>query len=106
MPRYDGHFIQHYRQRAGKTQAQLADLLGRQVSTVARWEANTVIPSAGLLGHIAAKLGCEVSDLYSPDDPDDPVTAYSTELAELIAKAPPLTTQQRRDLAALVRGGS
>ena len=106
MPRYDGHLIQHYRQRAGLTQAQLADLLGRQVSTVARWEANTVIPSAGLVGHIAAKIGCDPGDLYSPDDADDPVTAYTRELTEVRAKAPPLTSQQRRELAALVRGGS
>jgi transcriptional regulator with XRE-family HTH domain len=106
MPRYDGHLIQRYRRRAGLTQAQLADLLGRQVSTVARWEAGSVIPSAGLLGHIAAKIGCDPGDLYSPDDADDPVTAYTRELAEIGSKAPPLTGQQWRELAALVRGGS
>ena len=106
MPRYDGSLIQRYRQSAGLTQHELANLLGRRVSTVARWEANVITPSAGLLGEIAATIGCEPGDLYAPDDPTDPVTAFTKELAELVAQAPPLTARQRRELAALVRGAA
>lgn len=52
------------RKRAGLTQSGLAEVLGVHPLTVTRWELGTMHPRAEMLKRIAAKLLCEVSDLF------------------------------------------
>ena len=74
---YDGRLIRERRLRAGLTQQELADRIGRPATTVALFEANEIIPALGPLGAMATALGCRPDDLYDPENPDDPVTKYS-----------------------------
>ena len=103
---YDGRLIRERRLRAGLTQQELADRIGRPTATVALFEANEVIPALGPLGAMATALGCRTDDLYDSDNPDDPVTKYAAELAALVAAAPPLTSTQLAEIGAVVRGAT
>lgn len=57
--------IKQKREALNITQKQLADLLGIERSTVAKWEAGAAFPSAGKLPRLAEVLGCTVGELFT-----------------------------------------
>lgn len=59
--------IKRLREAQGKTQKQLADEMGVERSTVAKWEARTAFPRADKLPKLAEVLGCSVADLFNTE---------------------------------------
>lgn len=59
--------IKRLRETQGKTQKQLADEMGVERSTVAKWEAGTALPRADKLPKLAEVLGCSVADLFNTE---------------------------------------
>lgn len=57
--------VKQKRQFLGITQKQLADTMGVERSTVAKWETGAAMPSGTKLRKLAAVLGCSVDDLLS-----------------------------------------
>lgn len=56
--------IKRLREEKGITQKQLADLVGVERSTVAKWETGTAFPGGAKLPKLARALGCTVADLF------------------------------------------
>ena len=56
--------LKYYRQRAGLTQAELADILGVTRAAVSLWETGQTWPSAALLPLMADFLLCSIDDLF------------------------------------------
>ena len=56
--------LKYYRQRAGLTQAELADILGVTRAAVSLWETGQTWPSAALLPQMADFLLCSIDDLF------------------------------------------
>ena len=56
--------IKEYREKAGLTQLQLAEAIGYERSTVARWENGSLEPYASVVKAIAEALKISVSMLY------------------------------------------
>ena len=59
--------IRRLRERAGMSQAQLAEKIGVDRSAVAKWESAGVFPRADKIPALATALGCTVNDLYRTD---------------------------------------
>lgn len=57
--------LRFYRQRAGLTQAELAEKLNTNRASVIAWESGSTWPSAATLPLIANVLQCSIDDLYS-----------------------------------------
>lgn len=55
--------FQQLREQKGMSQAQLANTLGLDRSTIAKWETGTSMPRANLLPKLAELLGCTVDEL-------------------------------------------
>jgi transcriptional regulator with XRE-family HTH domain len=55
--------IAEQRERAGKTQAQLAEAMGVTPAAVAHWERGRRVPSIAVLQRIADALGCKLVKL-------------------------------------------
>lgn len=51
--------------RGDKTQSALAEELGVDRSTIAKWETGKANPRADLLPKLAKVLGCSVDDLFA-----------------------------------------
>ena len=62
--------IKSMRERAGFTQAEVAESLGIAQSTIAMWENGTNQPRADKLPQLAKLYGCKIDDLF--DDTDRP----------------------------------
>lgn len=58
--------IKLFREKAELTQEALAQMLGVDRSTVAKWETGEALPRAGKLPELARILGCSVDDLLGP----------------------------------------
>ena len=58
--------IKERRQKAGISQAKLAEKLHVLQSTVAMWETGRNMPSADKLPAMAAALGCSIDALFEP----------------------------------------
>lgn len=56
--------IKQKRERLKITQKELADQIGVERSTVAKWEAGVALPAAAKLPKLAEVLGCSVADLF------------------------------------------
>lgn len=59
-----GEKIKEYRVKKGLTQQELADELGYERSTIAKWESGALIPLATSVGAIAKTLKISVNKLY------------------------------------------
>lgn len=57
--------IKQKREALNITQKQLADRVGVERSTVAKWEAGAAFPAASKLPKLAEVLGCTVGDLFA-----------------------------------------
>lgn len=61
----DTEGLKRLREKAGITQAALADALGVDRTTVTTWEIGRSFPRAELLPKLAAALGCEIGELFA-----------------------------------------
>lgn len=61
--------IGEMRERAGMTQAQLADSMGVNPSTVCRWESGVSNPVASKVIRLANLLHCTIDELYGREPP-------------------------------------
>lgn len=59
--------IQKIRMRRGMSQAALAEAIGVDSSTVAKWESGGVYPRAQLLPQLAEILSCTIDELFAGD---------------------------------------
>lgn len=59
--------IKQRREALNITQKQLAEKMGVERSTVAKWEAGAAFPAAAKLPKLAEALGCTVADLYTTE---------------------------------------
>ncbi len=67
------NIFQSMRKEAGISQAMLADRVGVERSTVAKWETGTSLPRADLLPKLADVLGCTVDELLrQPEQKETP----------------------------------
>ena len=58
-----GEKLKTARQRAGMTQAQLAEAIGCKQKDVSRWEAGQIEPGVLTVKKMAQVLGCSMDDL-------------------------------------------
>ena len=58
-----GEKLKQARQRAGMTQAQLAEAIGCKQKDVSRWEAGQIEPGVLTVKKMAQALGCSMDDL-------------------------------------------
>ncbi|MBR5889114.1 MAG: helix-turn-helix transcriptional regulator [Akkermansia sp.] len=58
-----GEKLKQARQRAGMTQAQLAEAIGCKQKDVSRWEAGLIEPGVLTVKKMAQALGCSMDDL-------------------------------------------
>jgi len=99
LRRQVGLFIKRHRDRAGLSQAELGDRVGKSLETIGRIERGKLSPSLTTLEAIAAALQVEVRELFGAGDfsvksrKDDPVTkvldrvlALSDEDAEWVGR--------------------
>ncbi len=63
--------IRELRNKAGLTQAQLGVLMGVAQCVISEWENESYLPKARDLPRLAHALGCEISDLYVNEKPED-----------------------------------
>lgn len=56
--------IKELREAAGITQQELADSIGVDRSTVAKWESGAASPAFSKIPKLADGLKCEISDLF------------------------------------------
>ena len=61
-------YIRHYRELAGMTQSELAQLLRINQKAVSQWETGETIPRADKLPQLARILGCTINDLFEDDE--------------------------------------
>lgn len=60
-------YIRYYRERAGMTQSELAQLLRLNQKAVSQWEKGETMPSADKLPALARILGCTIDDLFQDE---------------------------------------
>ena len=79
--------VRHHRERAGMTQAQLAERIDKSVQLVGRIERGAAAPSFETLGQMAAVLNVEVRELFGAGDfaagRDGPLAALVNSVAAL-----------------------
>ena len=56
--------IEKRRANAGMTQEEMANVLGVDRSTIAKWETGEAMPRADKLPTLAKLLGCTIDDLF------------------------------------------
>lgn len=61
--------IRLIREKSGMTQLELANRIGIDRSTIAKWESGVSLPRANLLPKLASILGCTVDELLRTDNP-------------------------------------
>jgi transcriptional regulator with XRE-family HTH domain len=83
-----GELIRSARLRAGLSQAELAMQLGLPVSSIGRWETDTVEPGFSTLRRVLQVCGFDLPPVLAPYEPD-------LELDARIAKVRRLTPQER-----------
>jgi len=103
MPRYNHVRLRALRNAAQLSQEEVGRRLGKATSTIVRYERGVIVPTARVVGMLAAIYDVPVGDLYDPDDPDDAVTVFDAELRVLVDAAPPLTEAQKAQLRVLLR---
>lgn len=100
-----GTIIGNARKRAGLTQAQLAERLGKSQSEIGRWERGEVQPSFETLQRIVAACGLElVAQTYNADD------SYDAHIEDMLRLTPRdrvrESARQAQAMLALRRGAA
>lgn len=96
-----GSSLRLARERAGRTQAQLAELAGIADATISRLERGRLNPSAELLSKLAGALGVSVDDLMKRAVIKAPTLRPS--VARLVAAVESLDDGQIDDVTKAVR---
>ena len=80
-------YIRAMRKRAGMTQADLADAMGINISTIGNWEREITTPDAEQLWNCAVALGCTPNDLlgWSSDGDATPACAMTDTERDVLA---------------------
>lgn len=60
--------IRALREKAGMTQAELAEKMDIRQSAVSNWESEISLPKAKDLPSLAKALGCTIDDLYADEN--------------------------------------
>jgi transcriptional regulator with XRE-family HTH domain len=60
--------LTYMRDRAKLKQRELADMLGVERSTIAKWESGAAFPRASQLPELAKALDCTIDELYQPPE--------------------------------------
>ena len=63
-----GMSISHFESILKMTQRELADILGVERSSIAKWESGSAYPRASQLPALAKALGCSIDELYSREE--------------------------------------
>lgn len=82
LGRMIGRAIAKYRQGAGLTQAQVAEVLNISNDAVSRMERGAIMPSAARLIQLAGIFGCDAADLLTEGSPH--VADQSRQVAMLL----------------------
>lgn len=82
-----GDNIKKYRKLAHITQVQLAEKIKKSVSTVQKYESNTVKPDFSVLDDIANVLGCTLIDLVNNTDKSINLESDKTDYLEQYIKS-------------------
>lgn len=82
-----GDNIKKYRKLAHITQVQLAEKIKKSVSTVQKYELNTVKPDFSVLDDIANVLGCTLIDLVNNTDKSINLESDKTDYLEQYIKS-------------------
>jgi transcriptional regulator with XRE-family HTH domain len=92
-----GEIVSTARQRAGLTQAELAERAGTTQSAIARLESNQASPTFATIKRIAAAAGCEVRLELVPTRRRDPVIeAYKRDVDRTLLRENLHKTVDRR----------
>lgn len=69
-PRADRYLsgLKPQRKKAGMNQTELARAAGTSKQSIRMWEIGECWPSAEWLPKLAAALGCEIKDLFAPEN--------------------------------------
>lgn len=60
-------YLKYLREKAGMTQIELADKLGVDRSSVAKWECGDANPRSTMLPKLAQILNCSIDDFFAPN---------------------------------------
>lgn len=94
-----GRRIKALRLQKGLTQKQLAEGLGVTFQQVQKYERGGNRVSASMLSRVSVMLGCRVSSLFPPDEPDrGPEDTAGTTADEELMRLLPLLSASRRAL--------
>jgi transcriptional regulator with XRE-family HTH domain len=102
--RFSAHRLRENRQTSGLSRDDVAQAIGKTVGTVRNYEQGRIVPPPHVLVQLADLYGVAVDELFHPEDPDDEVARYAAEIRRVLQDAPPLTSEQRAELRALLRG--
>jgi transcriptional regulator with XRE-family HTH domain len=97
-----GAQLEHARLAAGLTVEQVAEYRRVHPTTIRRYETEDTVPTLDTLEDLAELYGVPVTQLYNPDDPTDPVTALEARLDAIVATAPPLSEDTKRQIQILL----
>ena len=67
-----GTRLRSLRERAGMTQAELAQKIGTDRSTLSRWERNFILPGLTTVEQLAMILSVSAAELLTGDPPKSP----------------------------------
>jgi transcriptional regulator with XRE-family HTH domain len=81
-------------------------LLGKTAGTVRNYEQGRIAPPPHVLAQLADLYRVALDDLFDADDPDDDVARYAAAIRRAVQAAPPLSSEQKAQLRALLRGVS
>lgn len=70
------------RLRAGLTQEEFAEKIGKQQVTVSAWENGKAAPVANFLPKICEVLGCTLDDLFAEEEEDEDKPSENAPRAE------------------------
>ena len=60
--------LAYLRERAKMTQRELAEMLGVERSSIAKWESGSAYPRAAQLPALAKALSCSIDELYNGEE--------------------------------------
>lgn len=94
-----GRRLREYREARGLTQAQLAELLGKQDEAISNIERGRVYPSLRTLEQLARIFEIAVKDFFEETQPTDATTSQS-KYAGKIRSAPDLLAENDQEIIA------
>lgn len=101
-----GKRLKEARKIKGLTQKDIAERVGVSLSTVKKWEADTIDPNTDKLITLALALNVSTDYLFGRGTSPDLVLTEDTEkLLEIVESLPPKQREALRQYAEFLRGG-